>query len=382
MSQRASAGHRRGRPAWPRCVAANARGPRSPRGSRPVDAMPAAASASRSASVSASAAMMPPAARRSAAARAARPPRTLLERQVAHGPRGAAAQDVGDDRGVARDTRGRARSPRCGRGRPSDAQHAAGDGAALGGEARAHERRRRAPSRSRRASISAVTGPRSVESIFLKTNPARIRARRSRATARTRAACLGRRERPALGVDDRDRAGAIDARRVHEHADPAAPEKCAPASQAPVRSSAMSVMVMRRAHEASTGRPGCVKRRSPYTPRRDIPPRRARALRRAPARAAGAGDAGDPAAALSLMSPKPVKPAKDFRVERARQSPAQPRRLQGQGRLPELLGDLVQALRGGDAGRWSGSTGSTRTRGWWSSRSRRTPTAPTPSPPS
>ena len=50
-----------------------------------------------------------------------------------------------------------------------------------------------------------------------------------------------------------------------------------------------------------------------YTRAREIPPRRALAPRRGPPAALASGDA---AAALSLMSPKPLKPAKEFRVSR------------------------------------------------------------------
>ena len=252
MSQARPSGIGAADPAWPRCCAANCASPAEPARITSGDAMPAAASASRSASVSASAAMMPPAARPSAAREGRAAAAHALERQVAHGPRGAAAQDLADDRGVA-GIRGVAPDRRGVGGAPVHAQHAAGDGAALGGEARAHERRR--PPRhleeglDLRGDGAAERGVDLLEDESGADPGAEVTGHGAHARSR-----LGRREGPAFGVDDRDLAGGIDARRVHEHADPAASREM----RARIASSGQVVGDERDGHaplEANTGGP-------------------------------------------------------------------------------------------------------------------------------
>ena len=102
------------------------------------------------------------------------------------------------------------------------------------------------PVTSRRASISAVTGPRSVESIFLKTNPGaepgtEVTGHGAHAPSR---ASDGESARLSVSTTATARVGSTRAASTNTPTLPR-PEKCAPASQAPVRSSAMSVMVMR-----------------------------------------------------------------------------------------------------------------------------------------
>ena len=205
------------------------------------DAMAAAASASRSASVSASAAMMPPAARPSAAEGRASAAHAL-ERQVAHpsAPRRGAGCPPRPT--SPRDTRGRARSPRCGRGaRPRQAPPATVR--PWRGKLGAHQRRR--PPRHLEEGLD-LRGDGAAEGgvDLLEDEPPRTGAEVA-GRARGRAPRLRRRERPALRVDDGDRAGGVDARRVHEHPDPAASREMRAGIATPVRSSAMSVIVMR-----------------------------------------------------------------------------------------------------------------------------------------
>ena len=243
MSQARPPGIGAADPAWPRCLAANCASPAEPARITSGDAMPAAASASRSASVSASAAMMPPAARRSAAPRAALPPRTLSSDRWRTG-RAAPRRRMSVTTEVSPGYAGSRPIAEAWAGSPSTRSTPPVTVRPWAGKLE-HTSAVGRPVTSRRASISAVTGPRSVESIFLKTNPARIRARRSRATARTRApASDGESARLSVSTTATARVTSTRAASTNTPTLPR-PEKCAPASQAPVRSSAMSVMVMR-----------------------------------------------------------------------------------------------------------------------------------------
>ena len=238
-----------------------------------------------------------------------------LERQVAHGPRGAAAQDVRHDRGVA-GIRGVAPDRRGVGGEPIHAKHAAGDGAALGGEARAHERRR--PPRHLEEGLDLRgdgAAERGVD--LLEDEPGADPGAEVTGHGADARPCLGRRERPAFGVDDRDRAGGIDARRVHEHADPAASREM----RAGIASSGQVVGDERDGHaplKANTGRPGCVKG-AVYTRAVKFLLVALCALRRGGSDRAGVRRPGGGAVA---DEPEAAQARQGLPGERARQSPA------------------------------------------------------------
>ena len=232
-------------PAWPRCRGGECASPAEPARITSGDAMTAAASASRSASVSASAAMMPPAARRSAAAQGRAPDRA--HSRATGGARAARRRGAGcpSRPRCRRDTRGRARSPRCGRGaRPREGRR----------------RRRCGPAAGKLGHTSAVGRARHLEEgldlrgdgaaergvDLLEDEPGADPARGGRrATARTRApASDGESARLSVSTTATARVASTRVASTNTPTLPR-PEKCAPASQAPVRSSAMSVMVMR-----------------------------------------------------------------------------------------------------------------------------------------
>ena len=215
----------------------------------------------------------------------------------------------------------------------------------------------RARSSTRGRSISAPIGPLMVESIFLKSHP---RDSRSRVAGGDGADALRRligRQAAGLGVYGGDPPLVPRGSLVEEDAHRPAPREgsggVARAGQVVGDKGARHV---RRADSAPApyhipaGRElAPVGRGALYT---TAMIRRWLIAALAVAAVVSARDAtsADPVAALSLVRPKPPQVAKEFRVPDPGQGPDLPVRPQGQGRLPQFLGDLVQALRGGDAG--------------------------------
>ena len=259
-----------------------------------------------------------------------------------------------------------------------DQETAVPDDAALSREGGAHERAGRRAARARAARpSSAPTGPRKVESIFLKTRPPgeplapSWRGRRPQSPRRPPGrAGRGSRCLSRSRACTRDRIGGGRAGAAKTPTGPAAREEAARVAGAgQVVGDDRDHLGCRCRHEWQpyhrTAGSRDRARRAGRPRRRCILRVKARVvvalLALAAVLAPGGGRGRDPVAALSLIRPKPAKDGQHFEVAHAGGSRHPPRRSQGQGGLPELLGDLVRPVQGGDAAHGAPAPGATRT---------------------